>query len=205
MKTLLSILFITAALISGCAKIPVESVQLSDAVMQEGARMHNINISMINDIFNEKKKNVSDFIEQDYMPEYVKNFMEGLIIKNYNADSIQEILLAIIPEINQRRDAMIQALDEQRVKLINQLDSEYDAYYTASNAIHNLLQSAAKVDAERAALEDHIKQLSSDKIDLNKVEHSVDVFIAKAGGSGNIDGAINELDNSVNEILNKQK
>lgn len=205
MNKFFSTWLIVTVLFFGCAKIPVESVQLSDALLREGTRMHNINIAVINDLFHEKKKNVNDFIEQDYLPEYVKNYTDGLTIKNYDADSIQLILLAILPEINQRRDAMIQALDDQRVKLISQLNNEYAAYYDASNTIHSLLQSAADVDAERAALNDHIRQLSGEKIDLNQVEHSLDSFIAKAGSSGSIDGAISELDNSMNEILNKQK
>ncbi len=205
MKKFFSVCVILSAIFSGCAKIPVESVQLSDAILREGTRMHSINIAVINELFSEKKKSVSDFIEQDYLPEYVKDFTSGLTIKNYDADSLQQILLAILPEINQRRDAMIQALDDQKTKLISQLNNEYDAYYDASNALHALLQSAADVDAERAALNERIRQLSGEKIDLNKVEHSLDAFIAKAGSAGSIDNAINELDNTMNEILNTNK
>ncbi|MBX7109961.1 MAG: hypothetical protein K1X61_15030 [Chitinophagales bacterium] len=205
MKKFFSVCVILSAIFSGCAKIPVESVQLSDAILREGTRMHSINIAVINELFSEKKKSVSDFIEQDYLPEYVKDFTSGLTIKNYDADSLQQILLAILPEINQRRDAMIQALDDQKTKLISQLNNEYDAYYDASNALHALLQSAADVDAERAALNERIRQLSGEKIDLNKVEHSLDAFIAKAGSAGSIDNAISELDNTMNEILNTNK
>lgn len=204
MKKLYIILF-AGLIVQGCARIPAESVQLSDAVMKEGARMHNININMINVLFNEKKKQVSEFIEIEYTPEIIKNFSAQVKPEDVSIANLPQILQAIIPEITERRDAMIQALEEQRIKLINQLNVEYQVYSDASVAIHDLLSSAAQVDAERASLNDRILQLSGNKIDLNKVEHSVDEFISKAGSTGTIDQAITELNNTINEIINTKK
>lgn len=193
------ILFFSA----GCAKIPVASVQLSDAVMQEGARMHQINISMVNDLFNEKKKNVNEFIENVYTPQLIQNTVDSLTDEQCSRDSLPLLLNLLMSEIEPRRDALVQALEDQRLKLVGQLNNEYAAYYDASYTIHNLLQSAAKVDAERASLYEQIKKLSGDKIDLDKIEQSVDAFISKAGTSGDYDAAILELDNIVNQIIKK--
>ncbi|HUM46340.1 MAG TPA: hypothetical protein PLD84_05400 [Chitinophagales bacterium] len=205
MKKLLLVFFAAIALLTGCAKIPVESVQLSDAIMMEGTRMHNTNIGLLNDLFNEKKQQVSDFIEKDYLPEMVKNFTGMVAPEDINAANLSDILLALVPQITQRRDAMIQALEEQRLKLESKMNSEYQVYYDASITLRSLLQSAVEVDRERAALNDRIRQLSGEKIDLNKIEHTVDEFITKAGSPDSIQGAILELDTRITEILNQQK
>lgn len=205
MKKLLLVFFAVIALLTGCAKIPVESVQLSDAIMMEGTRMHNTNIGLLNDLFNEKKQQVSDFIEKDYLPEMVKNFTGMVAPEDINAANLSDILLALVPQITQRRDAMIQALEEQRLKLESKMNSEYQVYYDASVTLRSLLQSAVEVDRERAALNDRIRQLSGEKIDLNKIEHTVDEFITKAGSPDSIQGAILELDTRITEILNQKK
>lgn len=205
MKKLLSIFLIAGVLSAGCAKIPVESVQLNDAIMKEGARMHNINTAMINDLFNEKKRQVSEFIETEYTPAYIKKFTTKLDSEDVTLETLPRIVVELIPEITRRHDEMIQALEEQRLKLTNQLNIEYQAYYDASITLHNLLQSAAQVDKERAALNDRISQLSGNKIDFNKVEHSVDEFITRAGSPNGIQDAVLDLNNSINEILTQQK
>ncbi|MEO6168149.1 MAG: hypothetical protein ABIO46_12300 [Chitinophagales bacterium] len=205
MKKLLLVFFAISALLMGCAKIPIESVQLSDAIMMEGTRMHHANIGLLNDLFNENKQQVSDFIVKDYLPELVKNFSAMVAPEDINAANLPDILLAIIPQITERRDAMIQALEEQRLKLESKMNAEYQVYYDASITLRSLLQSAAEVDKERAALNDRIKQLSGEKIDLNKIEHTIDEFITKAGSPDSIQGAILDLDTRITEILNQQK
>ena len=157
------------------------------------------------EFFAEKQRAVSEFIERDYIPAIVKNFTGLVNPEDINAENLPDILLAIIPEITSRRDGMIQTLEEQRLKLVTKMDADYQVYYDASVTINNLLQSAVEVDKERAAFNDRIKQLSGQKIDLNKVEMSVDAFISKAGTSGSIQDAIAELDNTITEIINQQK
>lgn len=173
--------------------------------MMEGARMHQLNISLVNELFGEKQRKVSEFIEEEYIPAIVKNFTDMLDPSEVNAVNLPDIMLAIIPQITNRRDGMVQTLEEQRLKLVTKMNADYDAYYDASMAISNLLQSAVAVDKERAAFNDQIKQLSGQKIDLNKIEMSVDAFISKAGSSGSITDAINELDKTIDEIINQQK
>lgn len=205
MDKLLLLFLLVIALTTGCARIPAESVQLNNAIMMEGERMHNLNISLVNELFAEKQRAVSEFIERDYIPAIVKNFTGLVNPEDINAENLPDILLAIIPEITSRRDGMIQTLEEQRLKLVTKMNADYQVYYDASVTINNLLQSAVEVDKERAAFNDRIKQLSGQKIDLNKVEMSVDAFISKAGSSGSIEAAIADLDNAISEIINQQK
>jgi hypothetical protein len=205
MDKLLFLFLLVIALTTGCARIPAESVQLNNAIMMEGERMHNLNISLVNELFAEKQRAVSEFIERDYIPAIVKNFTGLVNPEDINAENLPDILLAIIPEITSRRDGMIQTLEEQRLKLVTKMNADYQVYYDASVTINNLLQSAVEVDKERAAFNDRIKQLSGQKIDLNKVEMSVDAFISKAGISGSIEAAIADLDNAISEIINQQK
>jgi len=47
--------FICCIVISSCAKMPSQAVDLSHALKDEGQRMHEINIALVEYVFNEKK------------------------------------------------------------------------------------------------------------------------------------------------------
>jgi hypothetical protein len=197
LKSLVSFLVVTTLI--SCAKLPIQSVALAEAVHSEGKRMHQINVSLLNKLFENKRKQIDDFIQNEYTPQYIKNFTskipEGTDLKK----EIGPILQSIIPKINSRRDAMQRALEAQRLKLLTKLNSDFAVFESASLELKYLIESGAKVNDERKKAFEKIKVLSENKLNLNQIEEQLDKFILKSGDVGQ---NINDLNNTIDSLIN---
>jgi len=183
-----------------CAKIPIESVTLTKVISDEGGRMHYLNISLLNEMFNQKREKIDDFIKNEYTPTIIENLRNKIPAGTNLEIELPNILNNIIPEINSRRDKMQSALEDQRVKLISKLEEDYLNFDQAANSLLKLMESSIKVDKERAQLFNQAKEISNNKLDLNKIENSLDSFINNAG---NISDNVIQLNDVINSIINK--
>lgn len=199
MKLPIYILVLTIIFYSCSATIPPQSVTLTDAISEEGKRMHQLNLALLNQMFKEKREGIDSFIKNEYTPEYLEEF-KSRIPDSVNVDEeLPGILEAVIPEINSRRDMMQSALENQRVKLVTKLETDYKAYEDAALNLRKLLESAVKLDEENKKLYSQVSELSGNKIDLNKVENSINDFILD---SGDVSKNILKLNDSINSIIN---
>ncbi len=187
-------------LLGACAKIPLQTITLTDAIIEEGKRMHELNVSLLNKMFNEKREKIDSFIKNEYTPEYLANFKEGVPVGTNYEEEFSGMMKAIIPEINSYRDQMQSALESQRIKLVTKLNTDFQAFETASNELKLLIESAVKVSEERQKAFEKVKSLTQNKIDINKVENEIDKFIVKAGDVGS---NINDFNSVINSLLNK--
>ncbi len=199
MKSPKIFLVLTFIFFSCGATIPPQSINLTDAISEEGKRMHQLNLALLNKMFKEKRERIDDFIKNEYTPQYLEGFKKR-IPEGVNVDEeLPNILAAIIPEINSRRDMMHSALENQRVKLVTKLDEDYKAYEDAALKLRKLLESAVKLDKENQKLFSQVRELSDNKIDLNKVENSINTFILDAG---DVSQNILKLNESINSFIN---
>lgn len=196
----LSLLFVLAA---GCARIPAESVVLADALQTEGERMHHLNLLLLNRLFANKRADVDKFINEDYTPVAVKEFV-ALVSKAEPATDFKkefpELMQALSPRINARRDSLLRALDVEKEKLADKLNADYRAFSNATAELKRLLVSATKINKEKQALFATAKQLTNNRIDFNSVEGAVDKFIRSGG---NVGGNVVLFSNAINNLLNK--
>jgi hypothetical protein len=183
-----------------CAKIPVQSVSLIEAVEEEGARMHGINTALLHSMFREKKEKINLFIEQEYTPAIVQNFKAQLPSNtDYKAD-FAAMLQSLMPRINARKDSLLNALDEEQFRIMDKMDADYAVYQNAIGELKRLLQSATKIDAEKKKLFDTARMVSNNRVDLAGIETAIDRFII-AGGS--VGGNIQKLDEAINNFIKK--
>ena len=199
MKSTIFILVLTILFYSCSATIPPQSVTLTDAISQEGKRMHQLNLALLNKMFNEKRESIDSFIKNKYTPKYLEEFKNQIPDGVNVEEELPNILEAIIPEINSRRDMMQSALENQRVKLITKLETDYSAYADAALNLRMLLESAVKMDEENQKLYNQVYELSGNKIDFNKVENSINDFIMD---TGDVSENILRLNESINSIIN---
>jgi hypothetical protein len=199
MKSPIYILVLTIIFYSCSATIPPQSVTLTDAISQEGNRMHQLNLALLNQMFKEKRESIDSFIKNEYTPKYLEEFNKRIPDSVNVKEELPGILEATIPEINSRRDMMQSALENQRVKLVTKLETDYKAYEDAALNLRNLLESAVKLDEENKKLYSQVSELSGNKIDLNKVENSINDFILD---SGDVSKNILKLNDSINSIIN---
>jgi len=192
--------FAFALLIASCAKLPTKSVNLIDAISAEGKRMHQINISLTNKLFNEKREKIDDFIKKDYTPKFIEEFTKKIPAGTDLTNELPNMMKSIIPKIMERRDAMQNALEVNRIKVIEKLDQDYKDYENACSELKKLLESAIKVNEESKKLLRKTQELTGSKIDFDQIGGQIDKFILNAGDLGE---NINGLNEGVNKILNK--
>jgi hypothetical protein len=198
MKTLFKCCLVIV-LFSGCAKIPVSSVVLANALQIEGERMHKLNILLIDRVFSAKRMAIEKFITDEYAPAAIENFLKIVPPATDFKKDFKELMAAINPEINSRRDSLLGALEIQRVAIIARLNEDYKVFNDAATSLQNLLESATKIEKEKQALFAKAKELSKNQIDFNKVETALDKFITTGG---NVGTNIISLNNDINQIIN---
>lgn len=199
MKSPIYILVLTFIFYSCAATIPPQSITLTDAISEEGKRMHQLNLALLNNMFKVKRESIDSFIKNEYTPKYLEEFKKR-IPEGVNVDAeLPNMLAAVIPEINSRRDMMQSALENQRIKLVTKLEDDFKTYEDATLNLRKLLESAVKLDEENQKLYSQVYELSGNKIDLNKVENSINDFILD---SGDVSQNILKLNESINSIIN---
>ncbi len=193
-----------ALFLTSCASIPAESVILADAVVTEGRRMHELNISLLNKIFTDKRLLIDEFIKNKFTQDVITNYKAKYAADyDFNKDFAFHMELAV-EEITAQRNLMQSALETQRIKLIEKLNKDFMAYEQASNSLRLLLQSSVDLDRERRAALDKANSLTGNHIDFDKVESDIDNFILKAGeNAANTMQSVNELNTNINQLINK--
>jgi len=187
-----------------CAKIPVQSVALADALQVEGERMHKLNLVFLNRIFSAKRETIEKFIKEEYTPKMVSDFTNKVIKEFPQTDFKKEfpdLLNALMPHINERRDSLVTALELQKEKVVEKLNTDFTVFNTAAFELKRLLESAVKVDKAKQGLFSQAKALSNNRIDFNSVEGALDKFIHS---SGNVVNNADALNNVVNQLLNNK-
>jgi len=177
----LIILMISA---TSCAKIPIQAVDLSRALKEEGNRMHQLNLSLVEYVFNEKKHLVNEFITNEYSPAFIENFTKRLPADTDVKKELPEIIAAINPRIDARRDSLISALQQQKMLVLQKLNDDYQVYDAAAQSLQDLLVSASKLNKSRTSVYGDIKKLSGNRINLQGINNALDQFIMGAGSVG---------------------
>lgn len=182
-----------------CASIPEETLTLSNAVIAEGERMHKLNISLVNSIFNDKRVKIDDFIKNEWTPAFLEEFQSRVPAGTDYQAEFPDMMEAVMAQTVVRRNTMQSALEKQRVKIITKLNEDYAAYQEAASALHELIESGIKVNEERRKALEKVTTITNGKIDVDKIETELDKFILNAGDVGQ---SINDLNNSIDSIIN---
>ncbi len=199
MKRVYTVFFLLIIL-SSCAKIPIQSISLVDAIAEEGNRMHQLNLSLLNGIFKSKRERIDEFIRTQYSPKFISDFQKNIPKEADLKTELPNIINAVTPRITERRDAMQNALEEQRIKLVAKIEQDYKAFDNAATVMRKLLVSATKINEEKQALFEKTKELSKGSLDLNAVESTIDKFINSGGNVGN---EVSNLNDTINTIIKR--
>lgn len=168
-----------------CASIPSSTVTLTKEVIKKADNMHQLNVSLVNKLFDERKEKINLFIENKYTPTLLKKF-EGLLPDSLDyKKELPNILNSIVPIINRKKDSLQSVLDSQRQDILNQLNSNYSDYSKATTSLQNLINSAVKIKTTESDALSAINQLTGDKINIKKVENTINQSIDKTGNALN--------------------
>lgn len=167
--------------LTSCARVPVQAVTLSAVLKDEGERMHNMNVMLVDYVFNEKKHLINEFIHNEYSPALIENFKALLPPGTDVKKDLVEIMQAINPKIEERRDSLTMVLQHQKNAITQKLNEDYKTYEQAFSAMQNLLLSASKLNSEREQVYENVKRLSNNRINLQGIDAALNQFIQGAG------------------------
>lgn len=167
-------------LIYSCASLPSASTTLTQEVINEANNMHSLNKSLIQRLFNEKKQQVSFFIEKTYTPAIITKY-EALLPDTINyKKELPNIVQSIIPVIMRKKDSLINIIDSEEQKTLSQLDASYYEYSKATNSLQNLINSAVKIKTTEENVLKTVDKLTGNKINFKKIESNLDSILTKS-------------------------
>ncbi|PWG05852.1 hypothetical protein [Polaribacter aquimarinus] len=175
------ILFFVIAFFLSCASLPNSTAKLSKSVIDEGDAMHQLNISLVNQLFTERRARLNNFITNKYTPAIIKKYQNLLPADVDYKKELPNIIEAIIPVINRKRDSLQDLLLNQQQKIVSGLNTNFISYAKATSSLQNIINSAVKVkDAEESALS-AINQLTGNKLNFKEIESKMDSLLNKTG------------------------
>lgn len=176
------IIFICICLsVVSCANIPKSTPILTKNIIDEGDAMHQLNIALVNQLFTERRTRLNNFITNSYTPEVIKKYQSLLPCDVDYKKQLPNIIKAIVPVINRKRDSLQDLLLKQQQQIISGLNTNFITYAKATSSLQNLMNSAAKLEtAEENALSS-INNLTGNKLNFKAIESKMDSLLNKTG------------------------
>ncbi len=143
--------------ISGCASIPPEAPELSAELGVRISAIEDSNITLLKRFFDQKRKEVDRFIEDEWVPEFASQFFandkilgawDTIVREN---DKKQRLLFLVKTgpklqkRISEKRLELIQPLDELERRIETKIRDEYTQARAMNSSITSFLLSASKV------------------------------------------------------------
>lgn len=176
-----SILILVSIFFLSCVSLPNATAKLTTSVVDEGDAMHQLNISLVNQLFTERRTRLNNFITNKYTPAIIKKYQNLLPQDIDYKKELPSIIEAIIPVINRKRDSLQDLLLNQQQKIVSGLNANFISYTKATSAIQNIINSAVKEKvAEENALAE-INKLTGNKLNFKEVESKLDSLLNKTG------------------------
>lgn len=186
--------------LGACAKIPQQSVDLMEAMQKEGEKMHQLNMSMVNQLFVQQKKEVKQFVQEVYSPQLIRNFKTSLPNNTNYQEHFEDLTMALMPLVQNRQDSLIEALQTEKEKIQNKLSANYLVYTEAGNGLKKLLSSASKIEQQRTNLLQSVKTISNNQIDLLSLQAALEKY---AHAAGSAQASIEDLQKAIEPLFKK--
>lgn len=147
--------------LTGCASIPPEAPELSIELGNRISAIEDFNITLLNRFFDQKRKEVDRFIENEWVPELAKQFFSNQTIADAwdiivsENDKKQRLLFLVKTgpnlqkRINEKRLEIIQPLDDLERRIESRIREEYTQARAMNISITSFLLSASRVAENR--------------------------------------------------------
>jgi len=168
-------------LLSSCAAIPAATTTLTKEILKESSGMHTLNISLINQLYANRKEQVNSFITNTYTPALLDNFSKNLPDSLDYKEELPNILKSIVPILNKKKDSMQSILDTEQEQLITKLNANYANFNTAGVSLQNLIDSAVKLKTAEKSVMTSAENLTKGSVNISKVETQLDSLLIRSG------------------------
>ena len=153
--------FLTAVFLSGCASIPPEAPELSVELGNRISAIEDAHITLLNRFFDQKRSDVDEFIEEEWVPVFAEEFFSNpaiadawdtVVRENDPAERLKLLVLlgpALQGKINSKRVELIKPLDDLERRIEKTIRAEYNQARAMNNSITSFLLSASEVAENR--------------------------------------------------------
>jgi len=147
--------------LAGCASIPPEAPELSAELGKRISAIEDSNITLLKRFFDQKRRGVDRFIENEWVPEFANQFFSNDSISRAwdtivrENDKKQRLLFVVKTgpklqeKINEKRLELIQPLDQLERRIETKIRDEYTQARAMNSSITSFLLSASKVAENR--------------------------------------------------------
>ena len=161
LRKIILFLPIIILLLTGCATVPKEVVELSYTVGDDIAAVQSSYKLLVNTYFDGLRTQTLTFLNESWRPEYLRRFIkEGKLIENVSDNDPDKVLIAVevwaniaIETIENKKDALITPINNDEKKLLATIDE----------AFANILRSNAVITAHLNSIRE-VKELQDETL-----------------------------------------
>jgi len=177
------LVILVAFALGGCASVPKESVELSKEVGKGIAESQRSYTGLLNTYFTSKKQQVDQWIENEYLPEYLSNIQAGLKNAGQPTTLSIEQLRDVLRDVIIERDQKHTDLENTRLLLLTKSNEHYALLSQGNTGVTGLLQSMVNVREATSSTSQSIKTASGGKVDLEQIEKKFNDYLKEAGAA----------------------
>jgi hypothetical protein len=149
------------SLLTACVTIPPEAPELSTELGKRISAIESSNITLLNRFFDQKRREVDKFIEDEWIPIFANEFFSNDVISEawntiVSENNKKQRLMFLVKtgpklqtKINEKRLELVQPLDALERRIEKGIREEYSQVKSMNNSITSFLLSAAKVAENR--------------------------------------------------------
>ena len=200
---------------SSCAVLPKATLEMSVLMDKQITALEQSHLHLVNLYFDRREKSALDFLNNEWYPVYLNNFLEQETVVTIWNQSLSDsktldrvTKMKLITQVTQEaymqmRDSILEPLTSGRKSMIELIEDEYRKTRAMNSAITNNVASVNEIQEKRNELLSKIvnRDELNDKIDgallkadsvLNKIQKGLNILKAKETKIG---GVINTIKN----------
>jgi len=141
---------LSLAVVTGCASVPKESVELSYTIGQDLEALHQSYRTLIARYFDSLRQQVNDSVDRVFVPAYIGDFINsGRLIENAKAgrtDFIEAWAGIAVETIDKEKATRLEPLNNAERDLLSSVNDAFDKAIRANATVTAHLNSIRKVE-----------------------------------------------------------
>ena len=178
-NTGLCLALLAALILSGCASIPPQSVELSNALTDQIVDIRAKHIEALNRYFTAVEGQIRHTMLTGYKDDLVAGMRERRKAKGkeLTLEEYDQITTVVLQEL----DSSLKDLESQRLKTLTEVMDRYSLMEAESRALAGLLTSASKVEAMRKSVTGNLEKEAEKRFTmLESVDQKAQEYLKKA-------------------------
>lgn len=197
-----------------CVSVPKAAPELSQELGTELTELKESHLALVHHFFDNQREKIQNFINEEWMPLFAKNFFEQPAIdntwkevvnsgkKNDRLEFIKRVYPEIQLQVNKKYEALSTPLDALENKLVMAINQKYENAQSINQSLTAFLNSAAETSKIRTVTLNKVgmDQATLDNI-INQVNHTTREALQGAENIKDIETQVETYKDQLNDLL----